>query len=238
MRTGDARSTLEGANRPRRTFWIEAPAFDWTALTNGRQARTLSQGSTLFEQGDPVRSIFVISRGRVRLATYSDEGKERHLMVIGPGGLVGDWGVADRGSHLTAAVASVDTTVYEVPAAGFLRALQAEPELLAQAMAFAEQRIQALLQHHDLLSAGPAVKRVALALTGLAHAHGVPHPRGVRLQVRFTQAEMASICSLSRMSVSTVLKDLFSRGLLLRDGRWLVIAEPGKIDALIGSPDR
>ena len=54
-----------------------------------RPARTV-----LFRKGDPGTNMMVVVRGRVKVCTYSEEGKELVLNLFGPGGVVG--GAAQR----------------------------------------------------------------------------------------------------------------------------------------------
>lgn len=222
----------QGATRRCRAFWLEGLGYDWGTLTRGRLPRRLPKEAVLFHQKQPASALYVVAQGRVRLVTYSAAGKERHVAVIGPQGLVGDCGMVDPGRHLTSAVVSAEASVYEVPVPELLDAMRADGVLLRQVLAFSDQRFQAMLYHHDLLSAGSAIKCVSMALLGLVHVYGVPHAEGQRIGIAFTQEEMASICSLSRVSVSAAFGDLVAQGLLVRDGRAVVVRDVAALAAV------
>jgi len=225
--------TTVAAGPATRSFWLADLQHDWSALVAHRQPRRLARDATLYRQGEPARSLFVIAQGRIRLITFTPAGKESHIAVIGPNGLAGDSGLFDPGRHLTSAVASSDAVLYEVPREDLLDAMQADRRLLQQVLAFADQRFQAMLLHHELLSAGSAVQRVACALLGLAHVYGEPHPAGRLIRLPFTQEEMASICSISRMSVSSALGELVQRGWVVKDGRATVLRDPAALLAAV-----
>lgn len=222
---------MKAPPQPRPAFWLEGRHYDWRALTAGRALRRLGKEAVVFHQGMPVQEVFVVVQGRVRLTTFSAEGRERHVVVVGPGGLLGDAGMGEPGRHLTSAVVSAEAALCAVPRVTLLAAMQADPAVLHQVLAFSDQRFQAMLQHHELLGTGSAIRRVGLALLGLAQGFGTPHADGLKIQMRFTQSEMASICSISRMSVSTVFGVLAGRGLLLRDGPWVVLPDVAALEA-------
>jgi CRP/FNR family transcriptional regulator len=224
--------TANGVASHCRAFWLEDLGYDWQALTRGRTQRRLAKEAVLFHQGGTASMLYVVVQGRVRLVTYSAAGRERHLAVIGPNGLVGDCGMVDPGRHLTSAVISADAMVYEVPVPEALKAMQAEGVILRQVLAFSDQRFQVMMHHHDLLSAGAAIKRVSFALLGLVHVYGVPDARGRRIRIGFTQEEMASLCSISRVSVSTAFGELAGRGLVLRDARRVIVRDVAALEAL------
>lgn len=222
-------------SRGHRAFWLADLDYDWSALVGNLPSRVLAKDTVLFHQDSPAPAVFVIVHGRVRLVTHTTSGKERHIAVIGPAGLVGDGGMFDTGRHLTSAVASSEVTVHEVPLARLLDTMQADRQVLRQVLSFADRRLQIMLQHHDLMGSGSALKRVGSALLGLAHLYGEDRRGGRLITLLFTQEEMASICSLSRVSVSTVFGELEARGLLGREGRRIVVRD---IAALEHAVDR
>jgi CRP/FNR family cyclic AMP-dependent transcriptional regulator len=207
------------------SFWLEGRHYDWRALIGERLPRRVARGNVLYDEGAPVDEVFVLAQGRVRLVTYSAEGRERHVLVVGPGGLVGDAGIFAPGRHLTSAVVSADATVHPVARQLLLSTLHTDAAVLRQVLEFADRRLQSMLQHHALLSAGPALQRVGMALLGLAQVYGTAHAQGLRIQMHFTQSEVASICGISRMSVSTAFGALADMGLLLREQAFVVITD-------------
>lgn len=207
------------------TFWLGEPNHDWALLTAHRPPKSLRRASVLYTQRDSMHALYVVMRGRIRLVRYTPDGRERHLMVVGPGGLLGDEGSSQSGRHACTAVASTDASVVEIPWQQAMNTLQSEPLLLRQFLAFSEQRMQALMTHHDLLSHGGAGRRVAIALLGLLRSHGQAHPAGWLIRIGFTQDEMACLCSLSRMSVSSVMTDLIKRQVLSRQGRMYLVLD-------------
>lgn len=206
-------------------FWLVNLEHDWSSLVAGLPVRQAAKESVLYLQGAPVRAVHVILEGRVRLVSHTAPGQERHVAVIGANGLVGDCGFWAEGRHQTGAVASTDIRHVELAPQRLAAALHESPLLMRQLLAFGDQRFRVMLQHHALLGAGSALQRVCFALHGLVTLYGAPHPCGQRIGMRFTQEEMASICSVSRVSVATVLGSLAQRGVIAREGRDIIVRD-------------
>jgi CRP-like cAMP-binding protein len=211
-------------------FWLVCPDLDWSALDEGGRCHDASRETVLCRQGEPSDTVWRVLDGRVRLVRLGPDGDERHVMVIGAGGLVGDTGLWDGGVQLMSAICSSDCRLQAWPAAALRARLATDPALLTQALRLAERRLRVMLQHHALLGNGSAVQRVAHALHGLQALYGRPQADGGRwISVRFTQQEMASICSVSRMSVVSACARLEADGVARREGRHWVVADTARL---------
>ena len=94
----DANTRHSAAPPP--SAWIEPPQFDWSGLfgADGPRVR-FRKGQTLFSQGDPVRQVFVVEEGRVRLVLLSAAGHEQHMAIVGAHGMVGECSAFFDGRH-------------------------------------------------------------------------------------------------------------------------------------------
>ena len=72
--------------------WLADLNYAWGAMTEGTRTVTLKKDQVLFHQGQLTQAVYVIEEGRVRLSSFSLDGRERHLMILGSHGLVGDCG--------------------------------------------------------------------------------------------------------------------------------------------------
>jgi CRP-like cAMP-binding protein len=100
--------------------------------------------------------VYVIQEGRVRLTSFGFDGKERHLMIIGPSGLVGDCALRSTRTYTVSAVAATDSVVSMVPTATMLAALAQDARLAAQQQQLAGLRFRILLRHVAVQGRTPA----------------------------------------------------------------------------------
>ena len=65
--------------------------------------------ATLFQKGDPGNSMMAITRGRVKLCTFSNDGREVVLNIVGQGGLFGEIAILDGNPRSADAVTLEET---------------------------------------------------------------------------------------------------------------------------------
>jgi len=212
--------------------WLTNLQFQWDAVTGGARVRRFAKEETLFLEGQAADTVYVIRDGRVRLTTFGFDGKERHLMILGPNGLAGDCALGSTRTYVVSAVAAADTLVYMVPAATVLSALARDGQLAGQHQALSSMRFRIMLRHVAEQGSNSSRRRVCLHLLDLMHSYGAPHHQGTAISISFTQQEMGSICGLSRVSVSHIFTQLEREQVVARAGRLVVIVDAARLEVL------
>jgi len=212
--------------------WLTNLPFQWDAITGGTRVRRFAKEETLFLEGQPADTVYVIREGRVRLTSFGFDGKERHLMILGPNGLAGDCALRSTGTYVVSAVAAADTLVHMVPAATVLSALMRDGLLAAQQQTLSSMRFRIMLRHVAEQGSNSSRRRVCLHLLDLMHSYGAPHHQGTAISISFTQQEMCSICGLSRVSVSNIFTQLEREQVVARAGRLVVVVDAARLEVL------
>lgn len=212
--------------------WLTNLQFDWGNLSEGTRERTFAMEETLFLEGQSADTVYLIRAGRVRLTSFGFDGKERHLMILGPNGLVGDCALRSTHSYVVSAVAATDTQVSMVPASAVLTALATIPRLAEQHQALSSLRFLVMLRHVAVQGSNTSRRRVCLHLLDLVNSYGVAHRLGTVISITFTQQEMGSICGLSRVSVSHIFTQLEREGVITRAGRLVVVVDMPRLEVL------
>ena len=89
----------------------KAPIFhglDQAAANTLRAAMApvkLRKGQALFKEGDDGDNLYIITSGKIKLGTKSQDGRENLLMVLGPGDMFGDLSLFDSGPRTSTATA-------------------------------------------------------------------------------------------------------------------------------------
>ncbi len=209
--------------------WLTDLRFSWDEAIRGLRTRRFAKDETLFLEGNPADEVYAIMEGRIRLTTYGFDGKERHLMIIGPNGLVGDCGLLSAKGYVVSAVAAVDAVVCAIPASAMPGMLMQHPQLARQHQQLSSMRFRIMLQQLALQGSNSARRRVCHHLLGLMNSYGEPHRDGTVISITFTQQEMGNICGLSRVSVSNVFTLLEREGVIARSGRLIVICDAQRL---------
>ncbi|NCX36411.1 MAG: Crp/Fnr family transcriptional regulator, partial [Actinobacteria bacterium] len=69
----------------------------------------LRKGQSLFKEGDDGDHLFVVTNGKIKLGTKSQDGRENLLMILGPGEMFGDLSLFDAGPRTATATAVTDS---------------------------------------------------------------------------------------------------------------------------------
>ncbi len=212
--------------------WVTNLRFRWDAATQGSRTRQFAKDETLFLEGQSADTVFAIVDGRVRLTSFGFDGKERHLMIIGRNGLVGDCGLLSSRNYVVSAVAAAEAQVCAVPMADMVASLAQDPLLLRQHQEFSSMRFRILLRQLAMHGSNSGRRRVCLHLLDLVNSYGAPHRDGSVISIAFTQQEMGSICGLSRVSVSHVFTALEREHVIARAGRLVVVQDAARLEQL------
>ena len=219
--------------------WLTALDFDWSALHPAGREVSFQRDEAVFHEGELAEMVYIVVDGRVRLSTFAVDGRERHLMIVGANGIVGDCGLPASGRYVLSAFASSPARLLSIPAKALLRALEREPAIARQHTALASRRFRVLLQQLELQAHNSASRRVCHHLIGLGNAYGTPVPEGLRIGITYTQEEMGNICGLSRVSVSNIFSRLRRDGIVTLQQRHTVVKDAAALEAIArgrGSP--
>lgn len=209
--------------------WLTDLDFNWTAATVGARVTRFLKDDILFLEGEAAHTVYVIASGRVRLASFSHDGRERHLMIVGPNGLVGDCALQASPRYAVSALAATDTTVHALAADTLCEAIEHNPLLARQFRTLSGMRFRIMLQHLALLGSNSARRRVCHHLLGLMNSYGTSHRSGTLVAITFTQQEMGRICGLSRVSVSKIFSMLAREDIICHEGRAVVVRDAGAL---------
>ncbi len=167
--------------------------------------RVFRQGEVIFHRDDPGQVLYIVKEGKVKIALTSPDGQEVSLTVFGAGECFGELSILDGEPRSADAIALERVELYALQRQDFVNVVMNHPKIAVQVMKVISQRLrQADQQIEDLLFLD-VYGRVAKKLLELSETHGVPTAQGVRIELRLTQQELASMVGASRESVNKVM---------------------------------
>jgi len=177
----------------------------------------------IYLPGDPSNTIYLLKKGRVKIASSSATGKEVTFEILGPGEIFGELDALEGSPHEMAAEALDDVVICALRREDFDRYLQKHPELnvrLAKLIGFKFRRLESRIE--DLVCRDTPA-RLAHLLLDLSKAAGSPQGPGIRLRAKLTHHEMANLIGCARETVSTIIGQFRDAGLIKIDGRSITI---------------
>lgn len=174
----------------------------------------------LFMEGDPVRELFLVAEGRVKVGFYDNEGNEQVIAFLGRGEILGEKALFGQSRHKEFAQAVTDRTMICK-----LRMEKAQ-ELVRDFVPFSltitkrfSERVQKLERHLQILLFKDARQRLVEFLKDLCRDVGTPYRTGVKIMLDITQSDIAALIGASRKTVSLLFTDLEEAGLVKFYGR-------------------
>ena len=178
------------------------------ALAERGVVKTFRKRQRLIEEGDTSDTLYIITKGRLRVFGSSDSGREITYGTYGAGEYHGEMSL-DGGPRSASVEALEAVECVQVTRQTLVAHIAEHPEFALELLAKVIRRARAATLSAKQLALNDAYGRLVLLLDSLA----VPQPDGTRLIAeRLTHREIANRLGCSREMVSRLMKDLEGGG--------------------------
>jgi CRP-like cAMP-binding protein len=195
--------------------------------------RRYTTSEVVFHQHDIGEGLYLVARGAVRLFLRSDDGQELTIARFEPGEFFGELSAIDEEPRSATAVAAEPCDLLILHRSDFLSYLRARPEAAVFCLRILARRLRqadAQLGDATFLTL-PA--RLAKTLVELGHSYGEVDQNGaIRVTLRLTQSELASMVGGSRPTVNQLLQRFRRLGWITIEGRSLVLLREDRLRRL------
>jgi CRP/FNR family cyclic AMP-dependent transcriptional regulator len=188
--------------------------------------------ATIFQKGDPGASLMAVVTGRVKICTYSSDGKELVLNIIDRGSLFGEIALLDGEPRSADAVAIEDTELLVLDRNRLMPVLTANPEIAARMITVLCQRLRQTSEALEDALLRDAPSRVARGLLRLARTFGRPEAGGMRLDIKLSQQQMGSLIGISRESINKYIVEWSRAGYLAVNAGFITIVDREALESL------
>lgn len=215
----------------RTALFRRVSADDARQLLPHLRRHTFPKEGYIFHQGATDQDMFVIASGRVKLARESS-GRIKLLSIHGRGEILGEIPVFDpKGGPRTAnAIAMTnDTDILTLSHDALYEWLDVHPEVAVNMLQVLARRMRKNNERISDLVFMDVPGRLAKTLIDLAVRFGEPVEQGLVVPHDLTQEELAQLVGATRETVNKALMDFTNRGWLARDGRTIIIYQPGRL---------
>jgi CRP/FNR family transcriptional regulator len=179
--------------------------------------------SMVFEQGDPMRVVYLIKRGKVRITRLTADGKEVTVAVLGAGDMFGEETLFDDEPRTTHAVCMEEALLCTAKADDLFALISADPVLALNVAKILNDRLGDASATMEDLAYAKVPDRIVNLFERLATEHGVRTPHGLLVDIRLTHADIASLIGSTRETVSLEMSNLVKSGRIAYDGKSVVL---------------
>lgn len=199
----------------------------------GRQHNVFEANSYIYLPDEPAEDIYLINEGRVKIGTYSEDGKEITKAVLGPGEVFGEMALLGQEQRRDFAYVMKDTQVCVLERTDLREMLRERNELQLFFMQIIGKRTLELEQRLENLVFKTSKVRIIEFLLRMVREKG--RPVGLEHEVKYmlTHKEIADLTATSRQTVNTVLNDLRNRDIITFNRRRILFRDLAALETEI-----
>ena len=197
-----------------------------------RRARA---GEVLFQKGDAGDGLMAIMKGRIRISTLSEDGKEVVLNILGRGELFGEIALIDGKERSADASVIEDAELVVIDARDFMPFLAARPELATRLLVLLCQRIRWVSNLYEDAVFRHLPARLAKHLLWLADSFGSDTKAGKRIGIKLSQQDLGNLMGTTRESVNKQMRQWIDDGLVTVERGYITIHDQDALEAYVES---
>jgi len=214
-------------------IFADLSTAEMEAIAAAAPMKTYSAGDLLYSPHQPVETLFILKKGRVRIFRVSPDGRALTTALITPGTIFGEMVLLGQQMHDNFAEALDDVVVCVMSRADVHRFLLSDPRIATRISEILGGRVAELERRLSDTVFKNVPQRIAATLCLLARDQQ-KRPLGRGVQLALTHEQIAALTGTSRETATKVLGEYADRG-MLRLGRGKVtILDPGGITAEAG----
>lgn len=176
--------------------------------------KSYAKGEKLFNEGDRIDSMIIISAGRVKGFRYTTDGREQILYIFSEGDFIGEKNILRNSSATYSAEALENTEVCIINRDHFCQLMMSKPEISIKIMEELCGRLERLEGMIEKVGTRDAEARVGMLLLEFAAKYGKENAAGVTVMLPLSREGMASYIGVARETVSRKLNRLQDEGVI------------------------
>jgi CRP/FNR family cyclic AMP-dependent transcriptional regulator len=182
---------------------------------------TFNKGELLIREGERGETLFILLRGRVKVFSANNEGKELILDTLGPGDTLGEM-TLDEGVRSASVEALEPTTCSVVTRDEMKRYITSNPDFALQLITHLIGRTRIAVENLKRMALLNVHGRLTSLLTSLT-----PKQQGVGfITEKLSQQQLAERVGASRDMVSRILHDLAADGYVVIHSKQIEVLKP------------
>lgn len=205
---------------------------EWMIIyESNKQSINVKAKERIFNEGDPVKGIYFIEEGKVKVISTFNEGDEKILRIAGNDTILGHRGLNYKHYHISAE-ALTDTHLTFLPIDIFMKIIKVNPEMSIYLINFLTEELrEAEERMRNLLILDPK-KRVALLLIKLVDTFGYSKSQKNLLEYTLSRTDMANMAGTTYETIIRVLSGFEDMKLIELVGKKIAIKNERKLRAL------
>lgn len=190
---------------------------------------TYKKGQTLFLEGTPSFGVFCISQGNIKISKMGENGRESIVKIASKGDVLGPKGLFTESNYNTTATALEDSAVCFIDKKYISQLLGSNSTVAMNLMSKLTSDLETCETKLASLSYKNVREKLAGVLLDLVQSHGRPENGQVRIDLKLTRQELASLIGTATETLIRVLSEFKEEDLVELQGKNIYILNLEKL---------
>jgi CRP/FNR family transcriptional regulator, cyclic AMP receptor protein len=200
---------------------------DVEQLTQILTAKKYAPNVSVFFQGDPSDSLYIVLKGSVKVTQASEDGHEKILDILGPDEIFGELAMLDGHPRSATVTTCESTDLAAISRKDFREFVSKHPEIVWKVLASLCERVRKTSTDMLELSSREVPYRLLAALSQLTEKYGqVAADGSCLISENFGLNDLVAMVGSSREIVSRLLHRYQEQGLIELGKNKLIIPDP------------
>jgi CRP/FNR family transcriptional regulator, cyclic AMP receptor protein len=217
----------------RHFLFSKLSANEIDALISYARIERYPAGREIFAKGSPGQCLMAVLRGRVKISSLSDDGKEVVFTIVNAGDIFGEMAVLDGDERSADATAMSDCELLVLSRRDLLPVLESRADLCMILLKVLCRRLRQTSEQVEDVMFRHLESRVAKALLQLVESVGLRALHSPSVELHVSQRELGSMAGGSRESVNKILQNWHRRGLIDLSKGSIIIRDVEAVERLI-----
>lgn len=178
--------------------------------------REYKKGETIFLEGEHVEKLFIINKGKVKIAKLSETGKEQIIRVLGPGDFMGELSLFTHSPLNSNAEALEPTTICIVDGGKINNLIERRPSIALKIIKEMSVRLEKAENQIQSFVIQDVEQRLADTLIKMADDNNF-------INLTISKKDLASHIGMSQETLSRKLTIFQNRGWIKQEGQRKII---------------
>lgn len=201
------------------------------AVASFCSTKKVSKGQTLFADGDPAESFYMIAYGKLKIYKVSHDGKEYIIHIHGENDIIAEAAIFDRKKYPAGCKAVEDSLVVRIPKNEFIELIHKAPSLAIKFMSAYSKRLRQFVAVIEELSGTDVKKRFARYIMNNVDSINTKGLPTLRLDI--SKKELASMLGTVPETISRSIAVLKKQGIIDTKNKDITVKNLNKLKAFI-----
>lgn len=193
-------------------------------------SKEFSKGAHVFMQGDPLKNVYFVSNGKIKIYKSDVNGKEQIVSIQKKGDMFPHVGFFRKGDYPAYSEVLEPSTLVSVPISEFENVLIDNPELCIKLFRVLGEKIVDLQNRLEEQILNNTNEQIIKLLVRLGKTHGAEQADGaIFLKAEFTNRDLANMIGTTRETVSRTLTKMKKDNLIKVDSQGNMLFDPERL---------